>query len=73
VALAQTLFPPAALARGQSLLGSLGYGLGGMSGALASGWLWDHVGPESPYLAAVLVVLCALGVAVAGLRPGPYR
>lgn len=72
VAFAQSLFPPGALARGQSLLGSVGYGLGGMTGALGAGWLWQHAGSRAPYAAAALVVICAIGVAALGLRPGPY-
>jgi PPP family 3-phenylpropionic acid transporter len=33
-------------ARGQATYGSLAYGVGGASGALASGYAWDHFGAE---------------------------
>ncbi len=51
VSIAQVLFPRDAAARGQALHGSLGFGLGGMVGALASGWLWREVSPEAAFMA----------------------
>lgn len=67
VSIAQVLFPPGAAARGQALHGSIGFGLGGMVGALASGWLWREVSPEAAFMAGALAALAAAGLAAAGL------
>jgi PPP family 3-phenylpropionic acid transporter len=71
VSIAQVLFPPDAAARGQALHGSIGFGLGGMVGALASGWLWREVSPEATFMAGALTALAAAVLAVAGLRGLP--
>ena len=71
VSIAQVLFPRDAAARGQALHGSLGFGLGGMVGALASGWLWREVSPEAAFMAGALAALAAAALAAAGLRGLP--
>jgi PPP family 3-phenylpropionic acid transporter len=71
VSIAQVLFPPGAAARGQALHGSVGFGLGGVVGALASGWLWREVSPEAAFLAGALAALAATALAAAGLRGLP--
>lgn len=71
VNIARLLFPAGAVARGQALYGSVGYGLGGMAGALASGWLWGATSPQTAFLASALTVLVALALAVPGLRGLP--
>jgi MFS transporter, PPP family, 3-phenylpropionic acid transporter len=38
----------------QALYSSLGFGLGGAVGAVASGWLWEHFGPGAAFLGAAL-------------------
>jgi len=71
VSLAQALFPHGAATRGQALHGSIGFGLGGMVGALASGWLWREVSPEAAFGVAAAVALAATVIAAAGLRGLP--
>lgn len=67
VAAAGQLFPAGAAARGQALHGSVGYGLGGMAGAMGSGWLWREVSPEAAFLAAAGLTLAAALLAIVGL------
>lgn len=62
VATLQRWFSGSLQARGQALFISISYGLGGTSGALILGLLWDKVGPQAVYLMAALF---ALGGAVA--------
>lgn len=45
-------FPGRLAGRGQALHATIAYGVGGASGTMASGWLWDAVGPASPFLFA---------------------
>jgi PPP family 3-phenylpropionic acid transporter len=71
VSIAQVLFPPGAAARGQALHGSIGFGLGGMVGALASGWLWREVSPQAAFMAGGCTALLAAMLAAAGLRGLP--
>ncbi len=73
VTLVALLFPPAAAARAQALLGSIGYGLGGMLGAIGSGWLWEAQGPRAPYVAAALVVALALALVARSSAELPGR
>lgn len=47
-------------ARGQAIYGSLSFGVGGVLGALASGYSWEHLGPALSYT-------WAAGCALAGL------
>jgi PPP family 3-phenylpropionic acid transporter len=71
VSIAQVLFPPGAAARGQALHGSIGFGLGGMVGALTSGWLWREISPQAAFIAGAWVALVAALLAAAGLRGLP--
>jgi MFS transporter, PPP family, 3-phenylpropionic acid transporter len=67
VNLARRLFPAGAAARAQALHGSIGYGLGGMLGAVLSGWIWQVVGPSAAFGAAAAAALLALLLAAVGL------
>lgn len=71
VALAGLLFPRGAVARGQALHGSVGYGLGGMAGAIGSGWLFREVSPAAAFLAGAGLATGAALLAMAGLRGLP--
>jgi PPP family 3-phenylpropionic acid transporter len=54
--------------RGQALYSSVSFGAGGAAGSLASGYLWEGLGPEPMFLLAAVVSLMALGVAYHGIR-----
>lgn len=71
VSLAQALFPRGAAARGQALHGSIGFGLGGMVGALVAGWVWREVSPEAAFIACAGIAFLATTIAAAGLRGLP--
>jgi len=71
VALAGRLFPSGAAARGQALHGSVGYGLGGMAGAIGSGWLFSEVSPAAAFLAGAGLAMAAALLAIVGLRGLP--
>ena len=73
VAIAARLFPRQAASLGQALHGSVGFGLGGMSGALASGWIWREVSPAAAFLACAGVAAAAALLATYGLRGLPRR
>lgn len=53
--------------RGQALLSSLSYGLGGAVGLFGSGWVWQHYGPTASFDLAALLALLAV-VLMAGRR-----
>jgi PPP family 3-phenylpropionic acid transporter len=57
--------------RGQALYTSFGFGAGGVLGGLASGWLWQHAGPQVTFTAASAVALLALLVVAGRLRMAP--
>jgi PPP family 3-phenylpropionic acid transporter len=73
VAIAQVLFPRDAAARGQALHGSVGFGLGGMAGSMASGWLWSEISPEAGFMAGALTAMAAAALAWAGLGGLPWH
>lgn len=73
VAIAARLFPRQAASLGQALHGSVSYGLGGMVGALTSGWLWREVSPAAAFLAGAGVAAAAAVLAAHGLRGLPPR
>ena len=55
-------------ARGQALMATVSYGLGGTLGGLAAGWLWDATEPRNVFVMAALA--CGLaGMAIQKLRP----
>ena len=53
-------FAPQHQGRGQALLNSLGYGLGGMIGAIGSGLLWDSYQNLTFVIAAGLALLAII-------------
>lgn len=78
VVIAGQLFPGRAAARGQALHGSVGYGLGGLAGAVGAGWLWQEVSPQAAFLAGAGLAAAASLLAAAGLKglpssPGPVQ
>jgi PPP family 3-phenylpropionic acid transporter len=55
-------------ARGQALMATVSYGLGGTLGGLVAGWLWDATQPRNVFVMAALA--CGLaGMAIQKLRP----
>ena len=55
-------------ARGQALMATISYGLGGTLGGLVAGWLWDTTQPRNVFVMAALA--CGLaGMAIQKLRP----
>ncbi len=67
VNVARRLFPAGAAARAQALHGSVGFGLGGMVGAVAAGWIWEAVSPQAAFYASAAVAALATLLAAAGL------
>jgi PPP family 3-phenylpropionic acid transporter len=58
-------------ARGQALMATVSYGLGGTLGGLVAGWLWDATQPRNVFVMAALA--CGLaGMAIGKLRPRHY-
>jgi PPP family 3-phenylpropionic acid transporter len=59
-------------ARGQALMATMSYGLGGTLGGLAAGWLWDATQPRNVFVMAALA--CGLaGMAIGKMRPRSYQ
>ncbi|QWE15413.1 MFS transporter [Polynucleobacter sp. AP-Sving-400A-A2] len=55
-------------ARGQALMATVSYGLGGTLGGLMAGWLWDATQPRNVFVMAALA--CGLGgMAIGKLHP----
>lgn len=58
-------------ARGQALMATISYGLGGTLGGLFAGWIWDAFQPRDVFMMSALT--CALaGMAIQKLRPRRY-
>lgn len=58
-------------ARGQALMATVSYGLGGTLGGLVAGWLWDTTQPRNVFVMSALA--CGLaGMAIGKLRPRRY-
>ncbi|MBU3636219.1 MFS transporter [Polynucleobacter sp. es-MAR-4] len=58
-------------ARGQALMATVSYGLGGTLGGLVAGWLWEASQPRNVFVMAALA--CGLaGMAIGKLRPRRY-
>lgn len=55
----QSLFPANAQGRGQALHASFGWGLGGVLGSIAAGYLWYHFGSSLTFWVAALASLSA--------------
>ena len=66
-----SLFTGAHQGRGQALYSSISFGAGGAAGSLASGYLWSGLGPETMYLMAAAICLCAVFVVIFGVRDIP--
>jgi PPP family 3-phenylpropionic acid transporter len=55
-------------ARGQALMATVSYGLGGTLGGLVAGWLWDATQPRNVFVMSALA--CGLaGMAIQKMRP----
>lgn len=63
----QSLFPPGLHGRAQALYSAATFGLGSSLGALATGWLWQHHGPELSFSVAALAALIGALIAWRGL------
>lgn len=58
-------------ARGQALMATVSYGLGGTLGGLVAGWLWDATQPRNVFVMSALA--CGLaGMAIGKMRPRRY-
>ncbi len=58
-------------ARGQALMATISYGLGGTLGGLCAGWIWDASQPRDVFVMSALA--CGLaGMAIQKLRPRRY-
>ena len=58
-------------ARGQALMATISYGLGGTLGGLCAGWIWDAFQPRDVFVMSALA--CGLaGMAIQKLRPRRY-
>jgi PPP family 3-phenylpropionic acid transporter len=58
-------------ARGQALMATISYGLGGTLGGLCAGWLWEATQPRNVFVMSALA--CGLaGMAIQKLRPRRY-
>ena len=67
ISLIHLYFPGRLQGRGQALYSSLSFGLGGATGALVSGYLWDGVSHASVFVFAAVLAGLGVLVAVAGL------
>ena len=66
-----SLFTGVHQGRGQALYSSISFGAGGAAGSLASGYLWSGLGPQTMYLMAAAICLCAVFVVIFGVRDIP--
>ena len=58
-------------ARGQALMATISYGLGGTFGGVSAGWIWDAFQPRDVFVMSALA--CGLaGMAIQKLRPRRY-
>jgi PPP family 3-phenylpropionic acid transporter len=66
--LLQRWFTGSLQARGQALMATVSYGLGGTLGGLVAGWLWDATQPRNVFVMSALA--CGLaGMAIGKMRP----
>ena len=69
--LLQRWFTGSLQARGQALMATISYGLGGTLGGLCAGWIWDAFQPRDAFVMSALA--CGLaGMAIQKLRPRRY-
>ena len=72
IALVQHYFTSATSGRGQALFSSLGFGAGGVCGAVISGVFWDELG-QYTFLLAALASLLAFVLALIWIHPDRWR
>ncbi|WP_018953196.1 MFS transporter [Thioalkalivibrio sulfidiphilus] len=70
ISLIHEFFPGRLQGRGQALYSSLSFGLGGALGSLASGHVWDGIGPHWVYIMASGLAALGLIVAWFGAKQG---
>ena len=58
-------------ARGQAIMATVSYGLGGTIGGLCAGWIWDLLQPRDVFVMSALACGIA-GMAIQKLRPRRY-
>ena len=69
--LLQRWFTGPVQARGQALMATISYGLGGTPGGLCAGWIWEASQPRDVFVMSALA--CGLaGMAIQKLRPRRY-
>jgi len=68
ITLIHEYFPGRLQGRGQALYSSLSFGLGGAMGSLASGYVWDGIGPSWVYFMASGLATAGFVVAWTGAR-----
>ena len=69
--LLQRWFTGPVQARGQALMATISYGLGGTIGGLCAGWIWEASQPRDVFVMSAFV--CGLaGMAIQKLRPRRY-
>ena len=69
--LLQRWFTGSLQARGQDLMATISYGLGGTLGGLCAGWVWDAFQPRDAFVMSALACRLA-GMAIQKLRPRRY-
>lgn len=62
-------FPAAVAGQGQALYSAVSFGIGGATGNLASGWLWEHGSRSGPFLMAAAASFVALLIILAYFKP----
>lgn len=73
IALVYHYFSHATQGRGQAMFSSVGFGAGGVIGALLSGVFWTRIGGVETFLMAALVSLCALVLTLLCIFPERYK
>lgn len=69
IQLIHRLFTASHQHRGQALYSSMSFGVGGSLGSLYSGYLWEHAGPASIYIAAAVAATVSALVTWFYVRP----
>ncbi|MEH6577868.1 MAG: MFS transporter [Amphritea sp.] len=69
IALVHHYFSPCCHGQGQALFSSVGFGIGGASGALVSGFMWDSLGAPATFLTAALAAFAAVLIATIWIKP----
>ncbi len=66
IRLVQELFPAGSEGRAQALHSSLGFGMGGLLGSIAAGYLWHYLGAQYAFLFAAAASLVAYLIVALG-------